>query len=77
MCHLHSYNFGCMTQLLILVSKKASALIDEKMNLVPRKFILQGCDTINRKRRFASKYKEMGSTKKRGKIRRGKAKQKN
>ena len=28
-------------------------------------------------RRFASKYKEMGSTKKRGKIRRGKAKEKN
>ena len=53
-----------MTQLLILVSKKASALIDEKMNLVPKKLILQDCDTINRKRRFTSKYKEMGSTKK-------------
>ena len=58
------------------IGKKASALIYEKMNLLPGTFTLQGCDTINRKRLFASKYKEMDSTKKRRKIRRGKAKQK-
>ena len=46
------------------------------MNLIPGKFTLQGCDKINCKRLFASKYKEMESTKKRRRIRRGKAKQK-
>ena len=47
------------------------------MHLIPGTFTLQGCcDTINRKRLFASKYKEMDSTKKRRNIRRGKAKQK-
>ena len=38
---------------------------------------MQDCDTINCKRLFASKYKEIDSIKKkRRKIRRGKAKQK-
>ena len=46
------------------------------MNLIPGTLTLQGCDIINRKRFFASKYNEMDCTKKRGKIRRGKAKQK-
>ena len=58
------------------IGKKASLLIYEKMNLIPGMFTLQGCNTINRKRVFTSKYKEMVSTKKRRKIRRGKAKQK-
>ena len=34
------------------------------MNLMPGKLTLESCDTINRKRLFASKYKEMYSTKK-------------
>ena len=46
------------------------------MNLIAGKFTLQGCDKISRKRLVASKYKEMDSTKKRRKICRGKAKQK-
>ena len=58
------------------IGKNASVLIYEKMNLIPGKFTLQACDKINRKRLFASKYKEMDSTRKRRKIRRGKAKQK-
>ena len=58
------------------IGKKASVLIYEKMNLIPGKFTLQDCDKINCKRLLASKYKEMDSTKKRRKICRGKAKQK-
>ena len=58
------------------IGKKTSVLIYEKINLIPGKFTLQGFDKINRKRLLASKYKEMDSTKKRRKIRRGKAKQK-
>lgn len=48
------------------------------MNLMPGKLTLESCDTINRKRLFASKYKEMYSTKKkknRRNICRGKAKE--
>ena len=52
------------------IGKNASVLIYEKMNLIPGKFTLQACDKINRKRLFASKYKEMDSTRKRRKIRR-------
>ena len=37
------------------------------MNLMPGKLTLESCDTINRKRLFASKYKEMYSTKKKKK----------
>ena len=58
------------------IGKRASLLIYEKINLIPGTFTLRGCDTINRKRLFASKYKEMDSTKKRRKIRHGNAKQK-
>ena len=58
------------------IGKKASVLIYEKMNLIPGKFTLQGCDKISRKKLFASKYREIDSTQKRRKIRRGKAKQK-
>ena len=58
------------------IVKKASVLIYEKMNLIPGKFTLQGCDKISRKKLFASKYREIDSTQKRRKIRRGKAKQK-
>ena len=50
------------------IGKKASVLIYEKLNLIPGTFTLQGCDTINRKRLFASKYKEMDSRKKRKKY---------
>ena len=57
------------------IVKKASVLIYEKMNLIPGKFTLQVCDKINRKRLSSSKFKEMDSTRKRRKIRRGKAKQ--
>ena len=39
------------------------------MNLMPGKLTLESCDTINRKRLFASKYKEMYSTKKKKKRR--------
>ena len=48
------------------------------MNLIPGKLTLESCDTINRKRLFASKYKEMYSKKKkknRRNICRGKAKE--
>ena len=46
------------------------------MNLIPGKLTLESCDTINRKRVFASKYKEMDSTKKnRRNICRSKAKE--
>ena len=48
------------------------------MNLIPGKLTLESCDTINRKRLFASKYKEMYSTKKKKYkkyICRGKAKE--
>ena len=58
------------------IGKKASVLIYEKMNLIAGKFTLQGCDKISRKRLVASKYTEMDSTKKRRKICRCKAKQK-
>ena len=58
------------------IGKRVSVLIYEKMNLIPGTFTLQGCDGINRKRLFASKYKEKESTKKRRKISRGKARQK-
>ena len=46
----------------------------KKMNFIPGNFTLEGCDKINRKRLFASKYEEIDSTKKRRKIRRDKAK---
>ena len=41
------------------IGKKASVLIYEKLNLIPGKFTLQGCDKINCKRLFGLKYKEM------------------
>ena len=46
------------------IGRKASVLIYEKLNLIPGKFIMQGCDKINSKRLLASKYKEVYSTKK-------------
>ena len=54
--------------------KNVSVLIYEKMNFIPENFTLEGCDKINRKILFASKYKEIDSTKKRKKIRRSKPK---
>ena len=54
--------------------KNVSVLIYEKMNFIPENFTLEHCDKINRKILFASKYKEIDSTKKRRKIRRSKAK---
>ena len=44
--------------------KNVSVLIYEKMNFIPENFTLEGCDKINRKILFASKYKEIDSTKK-------------
>ena len=58
------------------IGKKNSVLIYEKPNLIPEKFTLQDCHQINCKRLFASKYKKGLYRKKRRKIVRGKAKQK-
>ena len=58
------------------IGRKASILIFEKLNMVPGKCCLKGCRKINEKRLSASKYDNLEATKKRRKIRRGKAKTK-
>ena len=58
------------------IGRKASILIFEKLNMIPGKYCLEGCRKINEKRLFASKYGNLEATKKRRKIRRGKAKNK-
>ena len=58
------------------IGKKASILVYEKLHMVPGKYTLNGCRKINRKRLFASSYANLDTTKKRRKIRRGKAKSK-
>ena len=45
------------------IGKKAFLLIYGKMNLIPGKLTLKGFVKINHKIPFASKYKEMDSTK--------------
>ena len=44
--------------------------------MIPGKYCLEGCTTINEKRLSASKYGNLEATKKRRKIERGKAKTK-
>ena len=51
-------------------------LIFEKLNMIPGIYSLKVCQAINRKRLFASTYKNHDNTKRRRKIRRGKAKTK-
>ena len=58
------------------IGRKASMLIFEKLNMIPGKYSLKGCQVINKKRLFASTYKNHYSTKRRRKIRLGKAKTK-
>ena len=38
------------------IGKKVSVLIYAKMSLIPGKFTMRGCDKINHKRFFTSKY---------------------
>ena len=59
------------------IGMKASILIFEKFNMIPGKYCLEGCRKINEKRLSASKYVNLEATKKRKKIRRGRAKTKN
>ena len=59
------------------IGRKASILIFEKLNMIPGKYCLEGCRKINEKRLSASKYVNLEATKKRKKIRRGRAKTKN
>ena len=54
--------------------RKASVLIFEKLGIIPGKYTLTGCQKLNQKRLSASSYNNLNSTKKRRKIRRGKAK---
>ena len=56
------------------VGRKASILVYEKLNMIPGKYTLRGCQNLNSKRLFASHNDNLESTKKRRKIRRGKAK---
>ena len=56
------------------IGRKASILTYEKLNMIPGKYSLKGCQSINAKRLFASTYKNRDITKKRRKVRRGKAK---
>ena len=58
------------------ISRKAGILIFDKLNMVPGKYCLEGCEKINKKRLFASKYNNLEATKKRRNIRRSKAKTK-
>ena len=58
------------------IGMKASILIFEKFNMIPGKYCLKGCRKINEKRLSASKYDNLEATKKRKKIRRGRAKTK-
>lgn len=58
------------------IGRKASISTYEKLNMAPGIYSLNGCKTINRKRLFASTYKNCESTIKRRKIRRGKTKRK-
>ena len=54
--------------------RKASVLIFEKLGIILGKYTLTGCQKLNQKRLSVSNYNNLNSTKKRKKIRRGKAK---
>ena len=54
--------------------RKASVLIFEKLGIILGKYTLTGCQKLNQKRLSVSSYNNLNSTKKRKKIRRGKAK---
>ena len=58
------------------IGRKASILLYEKLKMIPRKYTLIGCQTINKKRLFSSAYANLETTKKRRKFRRGKTKSK-
>ena len=58
------------------IGRKASVLVMEKMQLRPGRYLLKGCQKINRKRLYLSEYKNAESSKKRRKIIRGKKKAK-
>lgn len=58
------------------IGRKATVLVFEKLRMIPGEYTLQGCRTINRRRLFASVYKNIELTRKRRKVRRGKLKQK-
>ena len=56
------------------IGRKASVLVMEKMGLRPGRYLLKGCQRLNRKRLYLSEYKNTASSKKRRKVIRGKKK---
>ena len=56
------------------IGRKAIVLIFEKLGMIPGKYTLKGWQKLNEKCLSASSYKDLDSTKKHRKIRRGKAK---
>ena len=54
--------------------RKASVLIFEKLGVIPGKYTLTVCQKVKQKRLSASSCKNLDQTKKRRKIKRGKAK---
>ena len=75
MCHLHHCNLESMDVVANFnISRKARLLIFEKLGMIPGKYTVTGCQKLNQKRLSTSTYKNLGSTKKHRKIRRGKAK---
>ena len=45
------------------IGRKASVLVMEKMGLRPGRYLLKGCQRLNRKRLYLSEYKNTGSSK--------------
>ena len=58
------------------IGRKATILIFEKLNMVPGRYTLKGCATLNKKRLFHAEYKNKESSRKRRKIIRGQKKSK-
>ena len=57
------------------IGRKASVLIFEKIGMIPRIYTLTGCQKLNQKRLSESSHnKNLDSTKKRRKIKRGQSK---
>ena len=57
------------------IGRKASVLIFEKLGMIPRIYTLTGCQELNQKPLSESSYnKNLDSTKKRRKLKRGQAK---
>ena len=56
------------------IGRKASVLIFEELGMLPGKYTVTGCQKLNQKSLSASSYKNLDSTKKCRKIRRGKTK---